>query len=263
MHHHTTFEHDPFTTFTPTNHHLQLLDRLNKQSKTKLLDIDHAHGHPRLVATHHVGLLHLADLSLQVLPKMHRSPNSDRKTQHAEATRNLLVLLSYALNLPLHDHHAATQTHQPHDWLDLLTRLFAADLLHQLHHAPHRAYTTCDDDLPLLRGKLRIADQLRRPDRHHRFACTFDEFSLDNPLNRVFRFVIHRLLPLTTSSTTRQTLTTLRDLLDDVSLPAHLTPADADPARLLTRLNRRYLPALTLARLFLSMPEQFVNGEAH
>jgi 5-methylcytosine-specific restriction enzyme subunit McrC len=128
------------------------------------------------------------------------APNSPTENHEHDATRNLLMFLSYALDLPLLEHHAAPLHFQSHDWLELLTRLFATNLRQQFHASPHRAYQSFHDDLPLLRGKLRIADQLCRPDRQHLFACTYDEFSIDNTLNRVFRFVVERLFFLTRSA---------------------------------------------------------------
>jgi hypothetical protein len=87
-------------------------------------------------------------------------------------------------------------------------------------------------------------------ERRHKFAVAYDEFTADNALNRVFRFVIERLWHLTRDHGNRKLLGELRQWLDEVTLLPSVTVADAKPA-LLTRLNRRYEPLLNLARLFL------------
>jgi 5-methylcytosine-specific restriction enzyme subunit McrC len=101
-----------------------------------------------------------------------------------------------------------------------------------------------------LKGKWRIAEQIRHPGRDHLLAVAYDEFTADIPLNRVFRFVVERLWSITRDSDNRQTLGELRQWLDEVTLLPSLTASDASPS-LLTRLNRHLEPLLNLARLFL------------
>ena len=81
-----------------------------------------------------------------------------------------------------------------------------------------RGYSAVEDDLPTLKGKWRIAEQLRRPLRDHLLAVAFDEFTADIPLNRVFRFVVERLGASPEDSENRQILGELRQWLDEVTL---------------------------------------------
>jgi 5-methylcytosine-specific restriction endonuclease McrBC regulatory subunit McrC len=150
------FEHALLTAFTPHARHLRLLDRLNSLHRAELLRPVIADARPALKATQFVGLLRLAGQSIQILPKMHRS-DLPPKDAARHASRNLLLLLSYA-----------------------------AGLLRQLTLGPHRAYQAFDEDLPVLKGKWRLADQLRRPDRAHLFAVTHDLLTADNPLKASF-----------------------------------------------------------------------------
>ena len=50
-----------------------------------------------------------------------------------------------------------------------------------------------DADQPVLKGQLRIMEQIRHLGRDHLLAVAYHEFTADIPLNRVFRFVIERL----------------------------------------------------------------------
>jgi 5-methylcytosine-specific restriction enzyme subunit McrC len=131
--------------------------------------------------------------------------------------------------------------------------LFATHLRDEWRRGPVRRYVSRDEDRsPTLRGKWRVSDQLRRPAEKHVFAITSDEFSADNPLNRVFRFVVERLWHLTRDHDNRRTLGDLRQTMeaDDIVLPAHVSARDAAPA-LVSRLHQRFAPLLDLARLFL------------
>lgn len=101
-----------------------------------------------------------------------------------------------------------------------------------------------------MKGKWRISHQLRNPARQHIFSISYDEFTADNELNRIFRFVVERLLRLTRDAGNRQTLEELREWMVEVTLLPHFTAAQAPPT-LLTRLNARFTSLLNLARLFL------------
>ena len=102
----------------------------------------------------------------------------------------------------------------------------------------------------MLKGTWRITEQIRRPERKHIFAVTYDEFTADSPINRVFRYVVERLWHLTRDANNRRLLGDLRQWMDEVSLLPSVTAADAGPT-LLTRLNQQYTPLLNLVRLFL------------
>jgi 5-methylcytosine-specific restriction endonuclease McrBC regulatory subunit McrC len=79
--------------------------------------------------------------------------------------------------------------------------------------------------------------------------AAYDEFTADNSLNRVFRFVTERLRLLTRDNSNRQMPGELRQWMEEVRLLPHVTVAEASTS-ILTRLNQRYAPLLNLARLF-------------
>ena len=114
-----------------------------------------------------------------------------------------------------------------------------------------QAYRTVDEALPLLRGRLREADQLR-----HRLGLPvplevrYDEYTIDTPENRLLLAATLRLLRVPgLPARTRGGLRRLRALLADVTAPIPGEPLPADRS---DRLIRPYLPALRLARLVLT-----------
>ena len=136
-------------------------------------------------------------------------------------------------------------------------------LIEEWQRGPHRTYFRVDDETTVLKGKWRIATQLRRPERKHRLTVSFDEFGADNPLNRVFRFVVERLWAWTRVLDNRRLLQILRQWLDDVTLLLQVTAADASPS-LISRMNQRFAPLLNLARLFLDGSSlQLVSGDTN
>jgi 5-methylcytosine-specific restriction enzyme subunit McrC len=246
----TLFEHET-KEFNWTDRDLAALDRLNRVTGVDVLQATVRGGKRKLQAMQYVGVVRLGNRTVQVLPKIYRDSVADDEQQRAwEATRNLLHLLEHAEQLPIREHALAPLLWQKLDWFEILTRLFVSHLIEEWQRGAHRSYQIVEDELPVLKGKWRIAEQLRRPERKHIFAVAYDEFTADNVLNRVFRFVVERLWHLTRDADNHQRLGELRQWLDEVTLLPSVTVADANPA-LLTRLNRRYEPLLNLARLFL------------
>ena len=245
----TLFEHEA-KPFEWTDRDLVALERLNRAVGVKVVHAT-VHGQQRkLQAQQMVGVVRFCGHTVQVLPKIYRT-DTDERRQAREATHNLLYLLAYAGQLSVREHTLAPLLRRNLDWFEILTHLFASHLLDEWQRGAHRGYQVVENDLPVLKGKWRVAEQLRHPEQKCSFAVAYDEFTADNKLNRVFRFVVERLWHLTRDAGNRQTLGKLRQRMERVTLLPIVTTADANAA-LLTRLNQRYEPLLNLARLFLT-----------
>lgn len=135
-------------------------------------------GEKRIQAAQHVGVIRLGGRTVQVLPKIYQtSETADEKLKAKEATANLLRMLAYAGELQVREHELASLLRQTDDWFEILTRLFATHLREEWQRGAHRTYETIEDELPVLKGKWRIADQLRQPMRRHIFSVSYDEFT--------------------------------------------------------------------------------------
>lgn len=245
---------------------LSQLEQLNKHAGDDLVTI----GRDFLKASQYVGILKTRNFNIQILPKIdfldHTSGFAqDTMSRNATAVRtaaiNLLHLLSYTHNLPVKAIEQAALITQSGEWFELLTRIFATELHELMSGGLSRSYILREENLPLLRGRWEIEKQLRRqPHVRHRFDVTYDEYSSDTPLNRVFRFVSQRLLHLTNDHL-NQTL--LCDLLEWFQNVEHLETIDAIQIDQITftRLNDHFRPPFNLARLFLELGVmQFESG---
>jgi 5-methylcytosine-specific restriction enzyme subunit McrC len=246
----TLFEHET-KNFDWTDKDYAVLERVRRAIGVEILRPGMRNSKHVLQAAQHVGVVRLSRRTVQVLPKIHRfGENVSEAERTREATRNLLYLLAYAGQIPVREHALAPLLRHGEDWFEILTRLFASHLLEEWQRGAYRTYQIVEDELPVLKGKWRIGDQLRRPMRQHIFPLTYDEFTADNPLNRVFRFVTERLWQLTRDSGNRQLLGELQQWMEEVTLLPIITAAEASTL-MLTRLNQRFAPLLNLARLFL------------
>jgi 5-methylcytosine-specific restriction enzyme subunit McrC len=246
----TLFEHEA-QAFDWVDRDLAALERLRNAVGAEILRPTVQNGQRVLKAAQHVGVIRLGSRTIQILPKIyHPGAIADEKQNAREATHNLLYMLAYAEQLQIREHSLAGLLRRDGDWFELLTRLFAVHLQDEWQRGAYRNYQTIEAESTILKGKWRIADQMRRPERKHIFAIAHDQFSADNPLNRVFRFVVERLWNLTRDAENRHLLGDLRQWMDEVTLVSGIKAHDTNPA-LLTRLNQRYAPLLNLARLFI------------
>lgn len=183
-----------------------------------------------------VGVIRVGELQIHVRPKI----PIDR----------LVFLMGYAT--------------QPTFWLDRVVLLdtesdlpealahsFTRSTLKALEQGLLQGYRTKDDSLPVLRGRIRVHDQLSR-----RFGVglplevTYDDFTVDIPENQILLTAVVRLNRVPgLSKQVRHGLQRLRMKLAGVSELPRGAPV---PAWTANRLNGRYHQALHLAELILA-----------
>jgi 5-methylcytosine-specific restriction enzyme subunit McrC len=246
----TLYEHQISGLLQLSEADIRALNRLNRTSKEPILRLLPIGSSYAIQATEHVGFVRFGRHAVQVLPKMYKQ-SSPPARQYREASMTLLWMLDYALGLSLREPAVETLLDSNLNWFEVLTRLFASHLLEEWQRGASQSYLTIEDDIPTLRGKWRLTEQARHPARGHIFSVAYDEFTSDNMLNRVFRYVVERLWHLTGDMHNQRLLDLARQWLDDVTLAPVMTSQDAEPG-LITRLNERYEPLLNLARLFLA-----------
>lgn len=196
---------------------------------------------PSLRAGQVVGLLSVPGASVEILPKI--GGEDDSSVRHA-----LTRMLAVAWRIPVADSEPALLATQREDLLEVLIRLFADRLLVAVRRGlPHR-YRLREDDLPLLRGKLNVPRQVARyAIRSDRLACSFDELSVDTPLNRVLKAAVLRLATATRSAANSRRLAELVARFEFVGDSAN---PFAEPVRL-DRTNTAFHRLHRMARLLL------------
>ncbi|MEU7769773.1 restriction endonuclease [Micromonospora taraxaci] len=114
-----------------------------------------------------------------------------------------------------------------------------------------QGYRTVEEALPLVRGRLREADQLRaRPGLALPVEVRYDDYNPDVPENQILLSAVRRLRRLPgVPPATRNSLHRIAAALADVT---PLTAGAPLPKTAPTRFNNRYQPALRLARLILA-----------
>ena len=183
-----------------------------------------------------VGVVRLPNLTVEIRPKL----SIDR----------VLFLASYALGAFRLKPDVA-DLDQSTDLVEAMVQLFHTAVRQATGRGLLQGYQTREETLNVVRGRIRIEEQLRR-----RFGIAvpievrYDEFTPDIPANRLLKAAVRRLAWLPQRSpNTRRLLSVMRAVFANVSTveyrPTHLPEVPVTP------LNAHYQPALALARLIL------------
>lgn len=218
-------------------------------------DVFERTGEAMLSASHYVGAVQLGSVTIEVVPKVEGIDGTTMR-------RNLVAMLSTAYGLEVSVGEVASVATQRFGLLEYLVRLFVNRLFAELHRGLVRRYEAREENLTVLRGRVLIGEQIRRNTiAPERFYCGFEEFTEDNPLNRVLKAALRLLLAFSRNVDNQRSLAELLlafEAVADVgrrSLPWKEIRID--------RLNARYGPCLNLASLFLRQtPPDVTAGSA-
>lgn len=183
-----------------------------------------------------IGVIRLPDLTVEIKPKL----PIDR----------VLFLASYALGA-FNLKPDVADLDQSTDLVEAIVQLFRQAVRQATGRGLLQGYQTREETLNVVRGRIRIEEQLRR-----RFGIAvpievrYDEFTPDIEPNRLLKAAVRRLAWLPQRSrNTRRLLSVMRAVFANVSTveyrPTHLPEVPVNP------LNAHYQPALALARLIL------------
>ena len=181
-----------------------------------------------------VGTVRVGDVQVVVRPKV--------------PTDRLLFLLAYSQDPSLwRDGHVHLERRD--DLVDAVAASFVLAAERALRRGVLHGYVEVEDSLQVLRGRLRVRDQMRRFGLPVPVEVRYDDYTVDVAENRLLRAAAAALLRLPRVDTaTRRRLRRLLLQLDGVR---DLVKGHPLPAWLPTRLNRRYHPACRLAELVL------------
>ncbi len=192
--------------------------------------------HYDLTPSSMVGVLRIGDLQIEIAPRL--------------PVDQVLFLASYALD-PRAWRPEPTSTGRDNHLVEAIVPTFVRHVRHALRRGLLHGYKTTDEALTTIRGRIRFADQLRaRPGRALPVELQYDDFTTDVLENRLLGAAIERLLrfPLRHESS-RRDLRELHGSLATVTPAAYRAGRVPEPTW--TRLNRRYRPAVDVARLIL------------
>ena len=109
--------------------------------------------------------------------------------------KNIYWMLAYAFRVLDQSNYEHMKTAPFEHVADLLAAILAKGVAQQIKQGLHREYIGKRESLPVIRGRIDIAETIRNKIRRRpEAACEFDELSEDNTLNRILKTTMKALL---------------------------------------------------------------------
>jgi len=142
-----------------------------------------------LKTKHYCGILNFNGKDIYLLPKI-----ADTQEKNLDI---FIYMLMYAYDIKLENEDIASCKNETHNILEVFIQLFAQRLFKEFKSGIYKEYITEQDNLPILRGKYLINENLKYNHVKSKIYCEYDEFSQNNILNQFFLYAIHTLLRYT------------------------------------------------------------------
>jgi len=133
--------------------------------------------------------------------------------------------------------------------LEALIEKFLGDVEQLCRRGISKGYNDFEGNLPFLRGRLQIIQDLRRnPMLHHKIYCRYSDFTPDVLENQILRYALH--LIASQSIGTEDLSSRARQLTYYFeSVPLRIFSSTDIPSPVYTRLNQHYETIVNLAKL--------------
>lgn len=139
-----------------------------------------------LKAKHYCGILNFDNQDFYILPKI--------ANYNDEQNLNIFIyMLMYAYDVKLSNEQIANCANQEHTILEVFVQMFAINLLNELKKGLYKEYLTKQDNLPVLKGKYLINENIKYNFTKNKIYCEYDEFSENNSLNKFFLYAVKYL----------------------------------------------------------------------
>lgn len=206
-----------------------------------------------LLLKHYVGFVCRNGTRLQILPKVLADGSLkplNEETEKHQATNLLLRLLSYSgfLNIKDIPDPVSIEAFQ-NDLLEIFISIFTFQFNRLFNRDIHRSYQPQEENMQFIKGRIDFNQTIKENAfRKHLHFVSYEEFSLNNLLNRIIKTTMLRLLSNTKIAYNKKALKLALIYLEEIE-PIKLYPGIFDQVRF-NRLNQNYRPLFNMAKMF-------------
>ena len=203
------------------------------------------YGREQLKVQNYVGVIQTRKgTHIEILPKL------ARHTEPAIARELLVRMLVELQDSPFRTGMISSLNAHKMPLFELLMRQFLGHVMDIVHKGLVRTYVECTDNLVYLRGKLELAEQTRlNAARAGVFHCTYDEYVIDRPINRLIKGALEVVFRLSQDGRNIQLCREALYAFDEVPATSNVVQDFRNMRR--DRLMQHYLPALPSCRMIL------------
>ncbi|WP_160676556.1 McrC family protein [Clostridium sp. C8-1-8] len=143
-------------------------------------------GRDTVTFINYVGYIKLSTVAIEILPKV-----SINRNQPEFGRKALLNLLSKSGILDVTYSDLASLHIYKIDLNEIITLLFARKLQKELTRGPYQEYVYIEENSSALKGSLLVKEHIRNiASQTSKVFCRYEEFSMDNTLNRIFNYCV-------------------------------------------------------------------------
>ena len=133
--------------------------------------------------------------------------------------KNIYYMLSYAFQILNEQGYKKLATEEFDNAEDLCAAILIRGISHQLKRGLGREYIPETDAVSAIRGKIELAASLKKQSMiRNQMVCTYDEFSVNSPLNQIIKSTVMLLLKADVSKARKKEFRKLMVFFADVSL---------------------------------------------
>lgn len=215
--------------------HIEKWEKENKKSIFKW-------GNKKIIPQQWVGILSIPNLQIEILPKIEMG--DIQKTR-----ANLLYMLSIAKDVPFRENEVSNVQSSKNTFLESYITLFIKRLNWAIKKGIIHQYRQIENNENFLRGKLMLSKHIQKNlSNKTKFYIRYDEFSINNIINRILKATIIKLINLTQSHNNLKNLRLLEGYFSDVDEKEFrmIDFSNLD----LTRTNENYHRLLEMCKIF-------------
>ena len=133
--------------------------------------------------------------------------------------KNLYYMLSYAFQILNEQGYKKLATEEFDNAGDLCATILIRGISNQLKRGLGREYISETETIATIRGKIEINESIKNQTMiRNQMTCTYDEFSVDSPLNRIIKSTVMLLIKSDIAKQRKKELRKLMVFFADVSL---------------------------------------------
>lgn len=205
-----------------------------------------------LLLKHYVGFICRNTTRIQILPKVFADGivGENAEAEKHESIELLMRLLSYSgfFNIKEIPDPISIEAYQ-NDLLEIFIGIFAAQFNRLFSREIHRAYQLYEENQQFIKGRILFSQTIKENSfRKHLHYVSYEEFTINNLLNRIIKTTMLRLLSQTRISDNKKALKLALIHLEEVT-PIRLYPGIFDEVKF-NRLNMNYKPLFNMAKMF-------------
>lgn len=200
---------------------------------------------------HYVGFYQKGNTRLQIIPKIYSNLNYELLPQSIIDNSNRIILNLYSWSgfLKFKSLQAQSIGSSKGDLLEIFINIFISEFLNLFRREIYNNYIPEIQNLQFIKGKILFSENIKKNILlKHLNWVQYDEYTINNDLNKFFKSTIRKLLSISRNSDNKKNLVIAINYLQDVDI-VELDKGFISRIQF-NRQNILYKPLFELARLF-------------